>query len=90
MGLRVEGVSADTPASQSLIFLSKEPDTMVLPSGEKATERTSASCALCFSALSSKDAATSTSAVRFGLSKGWVCQCRHTCIPDFDRLVLGA
>ena len=44
-----------------------ELDTMVLPSGEKATERTSASCALCFSALSSKDAATSTRVVRFEL-----------------------
>ena len=47
--------------------LSSEPDTMVLPSGEKATEFTSPLCALCFSAFSSKDAAASTGAVRFGL-----------------------
>ena len=60
---------------------------MLLLSGEKATECTLLLCALRFSALSSKDAATSTSAVRFGLSKGWVCQCRHTCIPDFDRAI---
>ena len=70
MGLRVEGVSADTPASQTLSVLSSEPDTMVLPSGEKATERTAELCALCFSALSSREAATSTGAVRSG-RKGW-------------------
>ena len=46
---------------------SYEPETMVLPSGEKATEVTPLLCALCFSALSSKDAAASTDAVRFGL-----------------------
>ena len=46
---------------------SSEPDTMLLPSGEKATEFTSPLCALCFSAFSSKDAAASTGAVRFGL-----------------------
>ena len=62
---------------------------MVLPSGEKATDITQFLCALCFSALSSKDAAASTGAVRYGLRVGG-CQCRHTCIPDFDRLVVGA
>ena len=40
MGLRVEGVSADTPASQTLSVWSYEPETMVLPSGEKATDST--------------------------------------------------
>ena len=59
---------------------------MLLLSGEKATECTLLLCALRFSALSSKDAATSTEAVRFGL-RVWVCQCRHTCIPDFDRAI---
>ena len=44
-----------------------EPDTMVLPSGEKATEVTLPLCALSFSALSSRDAAASTGAVRFRL-----------------------
>ena len=47
--------------------LSNEPETMVLPSGEKATEDTLLLCALQFSALSSKDAATSTGAVKFEL-----------------------
>ena len=36
--------------------LSLEPETMVLPSGEKATESTKLLCALCFSALSSREA----------------------------------
>ena len=43
---------------------------MVLPSGEKATEVTSSLCALCFSALSSRDAAASVGALRFGLGEG--------------------
>ena len=40
MGKGLEGVGVDTPASQTLMVLSSEPETMVLPSGEKATERT--------------------------------------------------
>ena len=64
---------------------------MVAPSGEKATDFTSRLCALCFSALSSRDAAASTGAVKICGLKGLEgCQCRHTCIPDFDRLVIGA
>ena len=50
-----------------MIEWSLEPDTMVVPSGEKATEYTLSLCAPCFSALSSKDAAASTGAVRSGL-----------------------
>ena len=49
-----------------MIVSSSEPDTMVLPSGEKATEVTQSLCALSFSALSSRDAAASTKAVSFG------------------------
>ena len=56
-----------------MIVLSDEPDTMVLPSGEKATEFTNKLCALFFSALSSRDAAARTEAVRFGLRGQW-CQ----------------
>ena len=63
---RGAGVSAPTPASQTLIVLSLEPETMVLPSGEKVTELTVLLCALSFSALSSRDAVTSRVAVRFG------------------------
>ena len=42
-----------------MIVLSPEPDTMVEPSGEKATEVTESLCALCFSALSSREAVAS-------------------------------
>ena len=42
---------------------------MVLPSGEKATEVTMLLCALCFSALSSREAAASVGALRFGLGE---------------------
>jgi len=38
-----------------LIAMSLEPETIVLPSGEKTTEVTDLPCAFCFSALSSKD-----------------------------------
>ena len=64
---------------------SSEPDTMLLPSGEKATEFTSPLCALCFSALSSKDAAAGRGAVSLGLRvQGY--QCPRTRTPDFDRV----
>ena len=63
----MEGVSADTPESQTLIVWSKESETMVAPSGEKATENTQSLCALCFSAFSSREAAASVGALRFGL-----------------------
>ena len=43
---------------------------MLLPSGEKATEFTSRLCAPCFSALSSREAAASVGALRFGLGEG--------------------
>ena len=49
-----------------MIVWSQEPDTIVLPSGEKATEYTRSLCALCFSAFSSRDAAASVGALRFG------------------------
>ena len=41
-----------------------------MPSGEKATEETMWLCALCFSAFSSRDAAASVRALRFGLGEG--------------------
>ena len=65
----MEGVSADAPASQTLSVLSLEPDTMLLPSGEKATEYTPLLCALSFSPLSSREAAASVGALRFGLGE---------------------
>ena len=41
------------PASQTLIVLSADPDTIVLPSGEKATDMTQSLCAFVFSLFSS-------------------------------------
>ena len=71
-GLRsgLEGVSAHTPASQTLIVSSPEHEATVVPSGEKATEYTPLLCALCFSALSSREAAASKGVLRFGLGEG--------------------
>ena len=57
------------PASQTLIVSSLEPDTMVEPSGEKATEVTSQLCAFCFSTLSSREAVASVWALSFGLGE---------------------
>ena len=48
---------------------SHEPDTIVLPSGEKATDQISPLCALCFSALSSREAAASVGALRLRLGE---------------------
>ena len=53
----------------TLSVWSSEPDTMVLPSAEKATELMQSLCALCFSALSSRDAAASVGALRFGIGE---------------------
>jgi hypothetical protein len=50
-----------------LIVLSLEPEMMVAPSGEKATEVTLSLCALCFSTLSSREAVASVGALSFGL-----------------------
>ena len=61
---------AGVPASHTLSVLSAEPETMVLPSGEKATEYTWWLCAFCFSALSSREAAASVGALRFSLGEG--------------------
>ena len=64
------GVRANAPASQTLIVWSLEPDTMVAPSGEKATDITFSSLrALCFSALSSREAVASVGALSL---VGWV------------------
>ena len=52
-----------------MIVLSAEPDTMVVPSGEKPTEQMVPLCALCFSAFSSRDAAASVGVLRFGLGE---------------------
>ena len=52
-----------------MIVLSAEPDTMVEPSGEKATDVTELLCALCFSALSSREAVARVGVLSFGLGE---------------------
>ena len=44
-------------APQTLRLVSAEPETIVLPSGEKATENTRSLCAFCFSATKARDEA---------------------------------
>ena len=44
---------------------------------------------VCFSALSSREAVASMGALSFGLGEEYG-GLRYTCIPDFDRLVVGA
>ena len=80
---------ADAPASQTLSFFSLEPETMVLPSGEKTAENTAPQCALHFSALSSREAAAGRGISVFALRvQGY--QCPRTRIPDFERPSVGA
>ena len=54
-----------SPASQTLIVLSKEPETIVLPSGEKATEVISSLWALSLLALSSRVPENQSERVRY-------------------------
>ena len=55
---------AKVPASQTLM-MSADPETILVPSLLKVTEVMPLLCALCFSALSSRDAAESMGLLRF-------------------------
>ena len=72
-----------TPASQTWIVWSFEPETILVPSWLKATERITPLCALCFSALSSRDPVASGEVLRFDEIGAGVSV--DTCIPHFDR-----
>ena len=61
---------ARVPASQTLIVWSNEPETILVPSWLKATERTAPLCALCFSALSSRDPVGGEEVLSFGIGEG--------------------
>jgi len=52
-----------------LIVSSAEPETMVEPSGEKATDITALLCALFFSSLSSREAVASVGVLSFWLDE---------------------
>ena len=55
--MRAAGCQERAPESQTLTALSFEPETIVLPSGENATDVTRLLCALLFSLFSSSVAA---------------------------------
>ena len=66
-----------------MIVWSSEPETILVPSLLKATERIRSLCALCFSALSSRDPVASGEVLRFDEIGAGVRV--DTCIPDFER-----
>ena len=71
MGSSGGGVPAlGAPASQTLIVRSSVPETILDPSLLKPTDVIRSLCALCFSALSSKDPVASVGLLSFGLGKG--------------------
>ena len=80
------------PASQTLIVLSSEPEMILVPSGEYATERIQPLCALYFFSLSSSVAARHTreASAQTRWRLGGFGPPKRACIPDFDRLVARA
>ena len=76
----------NAPVSQTLIVLSHEPDMILDPSGENATELTLLLWALVFSAFSSSVAAREGRKGQLWPRKGDSGP-KRTCVPDFDRLV---
>ena len=77
-----------SPASQTLMVWSREPETIVFPSGEKATDMTQWLWAFVFSLLSSSVADREAGSGQFWPRDGrfeWF----RTRIPHFDRLVVG-
>ena len=87
-GQAVWQLTKRAPASHTLIVWSHEPETIVLPSGEYATEVILLLWALSLVAMSSIVAARhaeESSALGFLVNRRGVCV--DTCIPDFDRLV---
>jgi hypothetical protein len=66
-----------------LIVSSREPEMIVFPSGEKATEGTALLCALSLLAFSSNVPAEDNRSERWQRSGS--CKKAITCVPDFDR-----
>ena len=84
-----EGLGA--PVSQTLIVLSRDPDTILVPSGENATDLMLLLWALVFSLNSSSLAARQASRRQFiWPRRGDFEGSRRTGIPDFDRPVVGS
>jgi hypothetical protein len=82
---RFEGSGA--PKSQTLIVMSCDPDTILVPSGENATDMMVSLWAFVFSLKTSSLSARQASKRQFWPRRGDLrAQC--TRIPDFDRLVV--
>ena len=78
-----------TPWVQTLIVRSQEPETIVFPSGSKATDLTARLCASSFVALRSSvpaDTAGEDRKRQFGSEKAIFFSRQRTGIPDFDRV----
>ena len=66
----LEIASNGSPASQTLIVLSSDPDTIFVPSGEKATELMSRLWALAFSVMRFREPAREARRRQFWQKKG--------------------
>ncbi len=73
------------PESQTLMVLSIDPDTILVPSGENATDRIQLLCAFVFLLSSSRVPAIQASRRQFWPRRGDFRAPRRTRIPDFDR-----
>ena len=82
---RFEGSGA--PESQTLIVPSADPDTILVPSGENATDQIILLWAFVFS-LSSSSLSVRQAKWRQSWPGGAILSSRRTRIPDFDRLVV--
>jgi hypothetical protein len=76
------------PESQTLTVLSSDPDTILVPSGENATDLIQLLCAFVFSLSSSRLPARQASRRQSWPRRGDFEGSRRTRIPDFDRPVV--
>ena len=75
------------PESQTLIVSSSDPETILVPSGENATDPMTSLWAFVFSLSSSSLAARQASRRQFWPRRA-ILSSRRTEIPDFDRLIV--
>ena len=86
---RMQRCRSPAPRLQTSIVLSSDPDTILVPSGEKATELMKLLCAFIFSSVTAGQANRHHS--RKGDLRARSVDSQHsqgTRIPDFDRLVI--
>jgi hypothetical protein len=78
----------NAPESQTLIVLSNDPDTILVPSGENATELMHSLWAFVFLLNSPSAPARQTSRRQIWPMRGAILSSQRTRIPDFERLVV--